>query len=113
MRLSRKAQSVAEYAIVIALVAAVAAGVMQMMLKGGMRTKSKQAVNYLLDAGNDTLTNDASVTLFSSEGSATNVTADSYTKTMRKGGGETAGGVTTSITNSVSLETATGGMEVE
>lgn len=52
MLLSKKGQSTAEYAIIIALVIAVAAGVLQVALKGGIRKKNDQAMSYLLDAGN-------------------------------------------------------------
>lgn len=54
MFLKKKAQSTAEYAIIIGLVIAVAAGVLQVALKSGIRQKNKQAMNYLLNAGLDT-----------------------------------------------------------
>lgn len=51
MFLRKKAQSTAEYALVIGLVIAVVAGVLQVALKGGIRQKNKQAMDYLLGAG--------------------------------------------------------------
>lgn len=55
MLLKVKAQSTAEYAIVIGLVVAIAAGVLGVTLKGGIRQRQKQAVNYLLGSGYGTL----------------------------------------------------------
>jgi hypothetical protein len=52
MFLRKKAQSTAEYAILLALVAAVAGGILQVSLRGAIREKNTQAVNFLLDAGN-------------------------------------------------------------
>lgn len=52
MFLRKKGQSTAEYAIAIGLVIAVAAGVLQIALKGGIRQKNKQALDILLNAGN-------------------------------------------------------------
>jgi len=51
MLLRKKGQSTAEYAIIIGLVVAVAAGVLQVALKGGIRQKNKQAMDYMLSAG--------------------------------------------------------------
>ncbi|MCP4652935.1 MAG: hypothetical protein GY858_06075 [Candidatus Omnitrophica bacterium] len=51
MLLRKKAQSTAEYAITIGLVVAVAAGIMQVALKNGMRQKSKEANDILRRAG--------------------------------------------------------------
>ncbi len=53
MLLRKKGQSTAEYAIIIGLVIAVAAGVLQLALKSGIRQKNKQATDYLLNAGQD------------------------------------------------------------
>jgi hypothetical protein len=52
MLLKLKGQSTAEYAILIALVAAVAAGFLSVSLKGAIRSKNQQASNYLMTAGN-------------------------------------------------------------
>ncbi len=46
--LGRKGQSTAEYAILIGLVAAIAAGFLSVSLKGAVRSKNEQATNYLL-----------------------------------------------------------------
>jgi len=51
MILNRRAQSTAEYAVLIGLVAAVTAGVLSVALKGAIRQKNKQAMGVLLDAG--------------------------------------------------------------
>jgi len=53
MFLKKKGQSTAEYAIVIGLVVAVAAGILQIALKGGIRQKNSQAMNFMLGAGNN------------------------------------------------------------
>jgi len=52
MILNRRAQSTAEYAVLIGLVAAVTAGVLSVALKGAIRQKNKQAMGFLLEAGN-------------------------------------------------------------
>jgi len=51
MFLKLKGQSTAEYAILIALVAAVAAGFLSVGLKGAIRGKNQQASDYLMQAG--------------------------------------------------------------
>ena len=51
MLLKVKGQSTAEYAILIALVAAVAAGFLSVSLKGAIRNKNQQASAYLMGAG--------------------------------------------------------------
>lgn len=56
MFLRKKAQSTAEYAITLGLVVAVAAGVLQTALKGGIRQKNAEALNYLKDSGSELLT---------------------------------------------------------
>jgi Flp pilus assembly pilin Flp len=53
MLLKKKGQSTAEYAILIALVAAVAAGFLSVSLKGAVRNKNQQASDYLMKAGVD------------------------------------------------------------
>ncbi|MDD5155803.1 MAG: hypothetical protein PHF11_04880 [Candidatus Omnitrophica bacterium] len=55
MFLRKKAQSTAEYAILIGLVVAVAAGILQVALKGGIRQKNKQALDFLVASGNQTM----------------------------------------------------------
>jgi len=54
MFLKLKGQSTAEYAILIALVAAVAAGFLSVGLKGAIRGKNQQASDYLMQSGNET-----------------------------------------------------------
>lgn len=54
MFLRKKGQSTAEYAIALGLVIAVAAGVTQVLLKGAIKDKQKQALSFLADAGKDT-----------------------------------------------------------
>jgi len=54
MLLKLKGQSTAEYAILIALVAAVAAGFLSVGLKGAIRGKNQQASDYLMQSGNET-----------------------------------------------------------
>lgn len=75
MILGRKAQSTAEYAILIGLVVAVAAGILQVALKSGIRQKNKQAVDFLVASGNADMQ-----TAISAAG---NVTAVQYTEEVR------------------------------
>ena len=93
MFLRKKAQSTAEYAITIALVVAVTAGVLQVALKGAIRQKNKQALNYLLSAGNVTeFTNAANqgVKLFTQELRQTTINKDNFKDEtiLHKGGSE-------------------------
>jgi type II secretory pathway component PulC len=91
MFLGKKAQSTAEYALVLGLVIAVVAGGLQVALKGGIRQKNKQALNYLLDAGSDQLTTgDQAEALFSQESRKTTVLANAFVDEaiMEKGGKE-------------------------
>jgi hypothetical protein len=112
MFLNAKGQSTAEYAIVIGLVVAVAAGILQIALKGGMAQKNKQAVNYMLKAGNDNAVfngegADEDVKLYTQELSKTQVDAATYEdkKIMEKGGLERAKQVQETETNAVTIET--------
>jgi len=89
MFLNRKGQSTAEYAIVIGLVIAVAAGALQIALKGGIRQKNKQAMDHLINAGDDLLpTAGASEKLFSQDYRKTTVDHATYrdTTVTHKGG---------------------------
>lgn len=91
MFLRKKAQSTAEYAIVIGLVVALAAGVLQVALKGGMRKKNKQAVNYLLSAGEDDLLSaDGDIDIYSQDRRETNRLSAGYrdTTVLKKGGAQ-------------------------
>jgi Flp pilus assembly pilin Flp len=109
MFLKKKAQSTAEYAVVLALVAAVAAGILQVALKGGIRQKHKQAMNYLLDAGSATLTTaDQDVPLFSQEYRETIVKGGEAFKdksVLKKGGVDKKYQKQTTTTEAVSVET--------
>jgi hypothetical protein len=92
MFLRKKAQSTAEYAITLGLVIAVAAGVLQVALKGGMRQKNKQAMNYMLDAGSNLLTTaDQGEKIYSQEARSTTIKSGTDfvdTIVMNKGGAE-------------------------
>lgn len=109
MFIRKKAQSTAEYAIMLALVAALAAGVLQVSLKGGIRQKQKQALNYLLDAGSANLTTPAqNVSLFSQEYRETTVKGGTDfvdSSVMKKGGLEKRLQKQVTDTTSVSIET--------
>jgi len=111
MLLGKKAQSTAEYAILIGVVIAVAAGVLQVALKGGVRQKNKQALNYLLSAGNTetafNATTDTGVALYSQEFSKTTVDAADYKDAtlLKKGGAVESIQQQKTATTSVSLET--------
>ncbi len=92
MFLRKKGQSTAEYAITLGLVVAVAAGVLQIALKGGIRQKNKQALNYLITSG-DTVGEfagvaDQSEQLVTQESRETTVLANGYVdeSIMEQGG---------------------------
>jgi hypothetical protein len=112
MFLRKKGQSTAEYAIVIGLVIAVAAGILQVALKGGIRQKNKKAVDFLVGAGNDVaaFTNAASTDaqLYTQEVRDTTVKggADYVDESvMLKGGGEERRQKQVTQTTAVSVET--------
>ena len=111
MRLQKKGQTTAEYAILIGLVIAVAAGVLQVALKGGMRQKNTQALNYLAAAGNDTdgfkTASTTDLTLYNQEYRQTTVNASDYAdeSVMGKGGNETRYQKQTTNTTAVDVET--------
>ncbi len=112
MFLRKRAQSTAEYAIVLALVAALAAGILQVALKGGIRQKQTKAVDYLLGAGKDepafqnaTAQN---VSLFSQEYRETTVSGGEDfidESVMQKGGLEKRRQKQVTETTAVSIET--------
>jgi hypothetical protein len=116
MFLRRKGQSTAEYAIIFALVIAVAAGVLQVALKGGIRKKNAQALDYMLNADNGKIDEanpnlgGTGVSLFSEDWRKTTIAKDSYVdkKVMKKGGLEQKRQVQETATESVSLEKVTG-----
>lgn len=85
MLIKKKGQSTAEYAIVIGLVIAVAAGILQVALKGGIRQKNKQALDYMLSAGT---TGDGSSEFTSAESTDVSLYSQDYRQTTVKGGGD-------------------------
>lgn len=112
MFLRRKGQSTAEYAIIIGLVIAVAAGILQVALKGGIRQKNKQALDFMLNAGNDTpgfeKSTTADVSLYSQDYRETTVKGDKdYVdeSVLEKGGSEKKYSKQKTETTSVSIET--------
>jgi len=108
--LKTKGQSTAEYAIVIGLVIAVAAGILQVALKHGIASKNSQAVDWMLTSGDNALgttVDDSSVALYTQDLRKTTVDADSYedTSVMSKGGKEEKKQSQTTDTTAVSIET--------
>ena len=105
----KKGQSTAEYAIVIGLVIAVAAGVLQVTLKSGITEKHKQGMKYMLDAGNDQLglASEARAPLYTQDLRKTVVDANDYqdTSVLKKGGQEEKKQVQTTETTAVNIET--------
>ncbi len=113
MFLQRKAQSTAEYAITLGLVIALAAGVLQVALKGGIRQKHRQALNVLIEAGNaeGLPTTDSTAYTFTQENRDTKVLGGADyedTTVMIKGGSEKKKQLQTTETRAVSIETLTG-----
>ena len=110
MFLNKRGQSTAEYAIVIGLVIAVAAGALQVALKGGIRQKNKQALDLLLDAGNTdpnfNSAGNADVSVFSQDYRSTNVLGDAYVDetVLFKGGAEKKHQVQKTESTSVAVE---------
>jgi hypothetical protein len=88
MILNRRAQSTAEYAVLIGLVAAVTAGVLSVALKGAIRQKNKQAMGYLLDAGNSNLGTGRNAATFTEQYSQDTVSGSDFAsqKVMKRGG---------------------------
>jgi hypothetical protein len=114
MFLRKKGQSTAEYAILIALIAAVAGGVLQVSLRGAIRRKNAQAVGYLLNAGSDVNgetvlnANAQEIPLYTSEIRQTTVRGGNEFQdimTMEKGGLEKKHQLQTSDTTATSVET--------
>lgn len=111
MFLRKKGQSTAEYAIAIALVIAVAAGVLQVALKGGIRQKNKQALDILLNAGNETnefaASGEGSVSLYTQDYRQTTIGKDSFVdrSVLKKGGAEERHQKQQIDTTAVSVET--------
>ena len=119
MLLKVKGQSTAEYAILIALVGAVAAGFLSVGLKGAIRGKNQQASDYLMKAGNDATLggsdllsqygSDNSVPLYTQEVSKTQVkgndTQFKNTTVLEQGGAEKKYQLQTTESAAVSVET--------
>ena len=118
MLLKLKGQSTAEYAILIALVAAVAAGFLSVSLKGAIRNKNQQASDYLTQAGVDERTGtallagygaDNVVPLYTQEVSKTILEGgdDKYrnVSVLEKGGSEKRYQKQTTKSEAVSVET--------
>ncbi|MFA5286832.1 MAG: hypothetical protein WC394_00990 [Candidatus Omnitrophota bacterium] len=116
MLLKVKGQSTAEYAILIALVAAVAAGFLSVSLKGAIRNKNQQASDYLMKAGSDSasgvdLTSYGEtnvVPLYTQEVSKTTIKGgDDYkdVSVLEKGGSERKYQKQTTESEAVSVET--------
>ena len=110
MFLNKTAQSTAEYAIVIGLVIAVVAGVMQVALKHGIQQKGTEALNYLSKSGVETGGLSAAtdtIPLYNQEYRQTTVDAASYVdkSVMKKGGSEERTQTQKTSTTAVSVET--------
>ncbi len=110
MFLRRRGQSTAEYAIALGLVVAVAAGILQVALKGGIRDRNRQAVNYLLSAGQDVPefnnAQDRNPLLFSEEFRSTTIDRGTYIdeRLMERGGAERARRRQQADTTSITIE---------
>ncbi|MCX5701254.1 MAG: hypothetical protein NTZ63_06925 [Candidatus Omnitrophica bacterium] len=117
MLLKLKGQSTAEYAILIALVGAVAAGFLSVSLKGAIRNKNQQASDYLMKAGTDSRTGtdllagfggDNAVPLYTQEVTKTKVAGgDAYKNVtvLEQGGAEKKFTKQTTTSEAVSVET--------
>ncbi len=113
---NKKGQSTAEYAILIGLVAAVAAGFLSVSLKGAMRSKNEQANNYLLQAGdehglNTYTSGGANIPLYTQEVSQTVLKGGEAYKNvnvLKRGGSEEKTSLQTTQTTAVSVETLDG-----
>ena len=113
MFFNQKGQSTAEYAIVFGLVIAVAAGILQVALKGGLRQKNKQALDYMLTAGSDNTElaaadGEGSIALYNQDFRETTVKGgESYVdqSVLKQGGAEEKKQVQQTETKAVSIET--------
>ncbi len=86
MLLKVKGQSTAEYAILIALVAAVAAGFLSVSLKGAIRNKNQQASSYLMSAGVEERSGTNLLAGFAEDANVVPLYTQEVTKTTLKGG---------------------------
>lgn len=117
MLLKVKGQSTVEYAILIALVSAVAVGFLSIGLKGAIRGKNQQASDYLMKAGVDASTGSDllaeygdtnEVPLYTQEVSKTQVKGGEDYKSveiMEQGGAERKLQLQTTESGAVSVET--------
>ena len=101
-----KGQSTAEYAILIGLVIAIAAGILSALLRGGMTHKQHQAMTLLDNAGNSSLTDESGLRAYTQEGRTTTVDAGKYVdqEVMLKGGATEKTQTQASQTNSITVE---------
>ena len=104
MLLRKKGQSTAEYAAILGIVLAVIVGVVGAALKGGIRQKNTEAMNYLLNQKIDNSPS-SSMPLYTQEYRQTTVnTAQDHT-TMQAGGAETRTSSQGTGTSSTTVET--------
>ena len=101
-----KGQSTAEYAILIGLVIAIAAGILSALIKGGMTHKVRQAVQVLEDTGSTQLGTEAGLRAYTQEGRTTTIDNATYLdrEVMLKGGATEKTQTQGSQTNSISVE---------
>ena len=114
MFLNMKGQSTAEYAIVIGLVIAVAAGILQVTLKHGIAQKNKQAADWMLKAGDTDLGTtgaDTQMSLYTQDLRQTTVDSGDYedTSVLKRGGSEEKKQVQSTETTAASVETIDAG----
>ena len=117
MLLKVKGQSTVEYAILIALVSAVAVGFLSVGLKGAIRGKNQQAADYLLTAGIDARSGsdalvgygaDNAVPLYTQEVSKTQVRGGAEyqnVSVLEQGGAEKKTQLQTTESGAISVET--------
>jgi hypothetical protein len=109
MFLRKKAQSMAEYAVILGLVVAVAAGILSSFVRTGMRMKGAQALRYLLDAGSNTTgggIGNASSGMMSADESWSQSQLSDVTSTsnLQRGGSQERRQTQTSTTDSIEIE---------
>ncbi len=109
MAIKRKAQSTAEYAIVIALVVSVSAGVMSTALRGGMRQNQDQALSYMIQQGDLSahVAGDVDRELYTQTFQDTTIDSGSFVdrSVLRRGGSREAQRSSTADTRSIEVET--------
>jgi len=117
MLLKTRGQSTVEYAILIALVSAIAVGFLSVALKGAIRGKNQQASDYLVRSGVDDATGsnqlvgfgaNNDVPLYTQELSKTQVRGGSEyvnVSVLEKGGAEKKKQTQTTESGAISVET--------